>query len=103
MPVIRISDSNYKRLQTHAVPLKDTPNDVLSRILDLAEDKAQLRFPDMPEVKTADLLGLPPSPVQKEKQEIAAILGVPVSEVMTLDIQDGKLVELVEADNAVQS
>jgi len=37
MPTIRISDPNYHRLQQFAVPLEDTPNDVLGRVLDLAE------------------------------------------------------------------
>src|SRR5208283_4367178 len=37
MPTIRISDQNYQRLQQFAVPLEDTPNDALGRVLDLAE------------------------------------------------------------------
>jgi len=37
MPTIRISDQNYQRLQHFAVPLQDTPNDALGRVLDLAE------------------------------------------------------------------
>ena len=37
MPTIRISDQNYQRLQQFAVPLQDTPNDALGRVLDLAE------------------------------------------------------------------
>ena len=37
MPTIRISDPNYQRLQQFAVPLQDTPNDALGRVLALAE------------------------------------------------------------------
>jgi len=37
MPTIRISDQNYQRFQQFAVPLEDTPNDALGRVLDLAE------------------------------------------------------------------
>jgi hypothetical protein len=37
MPTIRISDQNYQRLQQFAVPLQDTPNDALGRVLDIAE------------------------------------------------------------------
>ena len=37
MPTIRISNQSYQRLQQFAVPLHDTPNDALERVLDLAE------------------------------------------------------------------
>lgn len=35
--MIRISDANWKRLQAWAVPLEDRPDDVISRVLDIAE------------------------------------------------------------------
>jgi len=41
MPTIRISDQNYQRLQQFAVPLQDTPNDALGRVLDLAAYSAE--------------------------------------------------------------
>jgi len=37
MPTIRISDRNYERLQRWAKPFEDTVDDVLSRVLDIAE------------------------------------------------------------------
>src|SRR6266849_78956 len=36
-PVVRISDETYQRLQTWAVPLEDKPDDVIRRVLDVAE------------------------------------------------------------------
>jgi len=37
MPVIRISDSTYQRLQSHAKPFVDTPDSVIDRLLDMFE------------------------------------------------------------------
>jgi hypothetical protein len=34
MPVIRVSDKTWERLKGYAIPLEDTPEDVLNRILD---------------------------------------------------------------------
>lgn len=39
MPVIRISDSVYKRLQKYATPFEDSPGDVVERLLDRIEGK----------------------------------------------------------------
>jgi hypothetical protein len=41
MPTIRISDLNYQRLQRFAVPLEDTADKALSRVLDAAEAAKQ--------------------------------------------------------------
>ena len=43
MPVIRISDSTWARLKKWAEPLEDTPEDVLSKVLDVAEGKVGAR------------------------------------------------------------
>ena len=40
MPAYRISDANHERLRRWAVPLSDSRNDVISRVLDVAEGKA---------------------------------------------------------------
>ena len=40
-------------------------------------------------------------PQKSEKQKVADLLGVPLSEVHTLDIQDGKLVEIVDVPQSV--
>lgn len=37
MPVIRISDQTWDRLKRWAVPLEDSPDDVLRRLLEIAE------------------------------------------------------------------
>jgi hypothetical protein len=37
MPVVRISDSVFERLQTHAKPFVDTPASVIERLLDFYE------------------------------------------------------------------
>jgi hypothetical protein len=41
VPTIRISDSNYQRLQQFAVPLEDTADDAIGRVLDLAQHAKQ--------------------------------------------------------------
>ena len=38
MPVIRIKDETYERMKAWAIPLEDTPNDAIERILDAAEE-----------------------------------------------------------------
>ena len=38
MPVIRISDATWDRLKGWAVPLEDTPDDALKKILDAADE-----------------------------------------------------------------
>ena len=37
MPVIRVGESTWERLKRWAVPLEDSPDDVLRRVLDLAD------------------------------------------------------------------
>ena len=41
MPVMRISEDTWKRLQTWAIPLEDSPDDALRRVLDAAEARRQ--------------------------------------------------------------
>src|SRR6266508_1619450 len=43
MPVIRIPDSTFKRLQGIAVPFEDTPARVIDRLLDLYDDEEAAR------------------------------------------------------------
>ena len=38
MPVIRVKPETYERMKSWAVPLEDTPNDAIERILDAAEE-----------------------------------------------------------------
>jgi hypothetical protein len=38
MPVIRITDSTWSRLQRWAVPLEDSPEDAVKKVLDAAEE-----------------------------------------------------------------
>ena len=42
MPVIRISGDTWKRLQKWAVPLEDTPDDAVKKILDVAEGAVKI-------------------------------------------------------------
>lgn len=46
MPVIRISDETWDRLKAFAVPLEDSPEDVIKRLLEIAEhaDAASSEF-----------------------------------------------------------
>ena len=37
MPTIRVKDETYGKLKLWAVPLEDTPNDAIERVLDMAE------------------------------------------------------------------
>ena len=39
MPTIRVSDTNWQRLKSHARPLEDTADDVVGRALDALEGK----------------------------------------------------------------
>lgn len=41
MPVMRISEDTWKRLQSWAIPLEDSPDDALRRVLDAAEAQRQ--------------------------------------------------------------
>ena len=38
MPVIRVKPETYERMKSWAVPLEDTPNDAIERILEVAEE-----------------------------------------------------------------
>ena len=42
-PVVRIRDDTWKRLQAFAVPLEDSVDDVINKIIDLATDETRLR------------------------------------------------------------
>lgn len=37
MPTVRITDHTWERLKKWAVPLEDTPNDAIAKVLDIAE------------------------------------------------------------------
>ena len=37
MPTIRVRPETYERMKSWAIPLEDTPNDVIERLLTLAE------------------------------------------------------------------
>lgn len=37
MPVIRISDRTWERLKAYAIPLEDTPDDVINRVIEELE------------------------------------------------------------------
>jgi len=41
MPVMRISEDTWKGLQTWAIPLEDSPDDALRRVLDAAETQRE--------------------------------------------------------------
>ena len=43
MPVIRISDATWERLKRWAIPLEDSPEDAVRKVLDVADE--QLRDP----------------------------------------------------------
>ena len=37
MPTIRVKEETYEKLKSWAIPLEDTPNDAIERVLDMAE------------------------------------------------------------------
>ena len=37
MPTIRVKPETYERMKNWAIPLEDTPNDVIEKLLNLAE------------------------------------------------------------------
>ena len=60
MPVIRISDENWERLKRWAVPLEDSVDDALSRVLNVAEQHAR-QSQDGQFTNTVNGLGQPES------------------------------------------
>ena len=52
MPVIRVKPETYERMKDWAVPLQDTPNDAIERILEAAEEhracmaRTEIRVPE---------------------------------------------------------
>ncbi len=48
MPVVRVSEENWRRLQSWAVPLQDRVDDVLTRVLDAAEHARDPHQPIQP-------------------------------------------------------
>jgi hypothetical protein len=40
MPVLRVSDQTWKRLQSHARPFDDKPEDIVNKALDALDEKA---------------------------------------------------------------
>jgi len=54
VPVMRIGDSTWERLKHWAVPLEDSPDDVLTRVLDMADEHAQCGRPALPTPSKAD-------------------------------------------------
>lgn len=57
VPVIRISEDTYERLKKWAVPLEDRPDDVIQRILDVAEKS---RLDDAELAATTEHISVPP-------------------------------------------
>ena len=67
MPVIRIKPETYERMKNWAIPLEDTPNDAIERILDAAEEHracmtdASARNSETPETREEDHQDASPS------------------------------------------
>jgi Mrr N-terminal domain len=55
MPTVRITDQTWERLKKWAVPLEDTPNDAISKVLDLAEKVPQAKQEALPKAVAADI------------------------------------------------
>ena len=59
VPVIRIADKTYERLQERAIPLEDRPDDVIRKLLDIAEktESVAARCPDrrVPDSESTDI------------------------------------------------
>jgi hypothetical protein len=52
MPVIRITDATWERLKRWAIPLEDTPEDALRKVLDAAEGRMTIQEkPEPPIIK----------------------------------------------------
>jgi hypothetical protein len=72
MPVIRISDATWKRMKRHAVPLEDTPDDVVKRALD-ALDEAAGRVRSQPQPQAQSQLEAPSESAEGAAAPVAAI------------------------------
>ena len=69
MPVIRITDSTWDRLKRWAIPLEDTPEDAVRKVLDAAEE--HLKFH-----KTTDI-NQPPKKTPERKNKLPRGLKTP--------------------------
>jgi len=72
MPVMRISEDTWKRLQTWAVPLEDSPDDALRRVLDAAEAQRPRKggAEAVPEPVPSELPGAAPFQRRKRRSRV---------------------------------
>lgn len=97
MPVIRVSDQTWQRLQRHARPFEDKPEDIVNMALDALEtalgmDKPTKTAPPAPakaEPRRGDVIGAQKLPQKELRAPLVATLrelggGAHVSEIKTL-------------------
>jgi hypothetical protein len=86
MPVVRISQATWERLQAHARPFEDTPEDVITAALDLLDKKKGFKAAAATAVVEAPLL--PPIAVSSGPKTPQKEFRVPLFE--TLDAMGGR-------------
>ncbi len=71
-PVVRISDATWERLQAWAVPLEDTPDDAVRKVLDIAEAHRNYSSPDhLPHSSLDSRLHTDPDPADEHRKSLA--------------------------------
>ena len=84
MPVIRISDTTFARLQLHAVPLQDTVDDVVIKALDALDKASGKAFsPAEPTIRNAGGVKTPQRDFRVPLMEQLEMLGG-IAEVRTI-------------------
>lgn len=75
MPVMRISEETWKRLQSWAIPLEDSPDDALRRVLDAAEAQRE-RDPGGAPIQEP-VIRQAPSPIPQRRRRRGRIQKLP--------------------------
>jgi hypothetical protein len=74
MPVIRISDATWTRLQAHARPFEDTPEDIVRKALDALEGTSLLKPVSQPRVAASPAVREAKLPQKEFRQPLLSIL-----------------------------
>lgn len=67
MPTVRITDHTWERLKKWAVPLEDTPNDAIAKILDIAETLPRAKTTTLHKVLSKEVKAKPQKKMTPQK------------------------------------
>lgn len=97
MPNYRVSEENHERLRRWAVPLEDSRNDVIRKVLDVAERNASVEQQLQPYAKSMlqeaiqqFILGMDTLPPLRKRDEFAGDLADHILEAWFKGASDGE-------------